>query len=194
MKFKSLTIILFMLVMSTSFSQTNDIKPDSLKITIGRTILNHTNWKQNYRLTDKSLKTISIYISVFKGSKANDEVDFNLFSLVDETKNLRIRPVAMFNFRREKRKYASISPLNENYNDFPKFSMKGFKDFEIPTYKVNFLGVKKKNTNPTLKTLKRVTIGNKKITYFVDFPVPEGFTYAKLYYKNRPVGFAAIKE
>ncbi|MCK0131426.1 hypothetical protein MWU59_07905 [Flavobacteriaceae bacterium F08102] len=193
MKLNTLCIIAVMFITYTGYSQTHVIKPDSLKITVGKSILNTTTFSQPYRLLRKDYHTISVHITVESGSSSMDEVDFNLFSLVDDDKKLRIRAVGMFNFKKEKRQYEKLSPINENYNDFPKFALKGYTDVEIPTYKVNMLGVKKKNTTASLKSLERMEVKSKKLSYFLDFPITKTFTYGKIYYKDRIVGFTAVK-
>jgi hypothetical protein len=38
-----------------------------------------------------------------------------------------------------------------------------------------------------------MTIKSRKISYYIDFPVYETFTYGKVYYKDKPIGFAAVK-
>ena len=74
-----------------------------------------------------------------------------------------------------------------------KSNIDGFENFEAESYKTNFLGLKKKNTKASVKSLKKVTIKAKKTSYFLDFPAYDGFTYGKIYYKNKPIGFAAVK-
>ena len=75
----------------------------------------------------------------------------------------------------------------------PTTIIEGYENFEAQSYNTNFLGLKKKNSKASIKSLKKVTIKTKKTSYFIDFPVHEGFIYGKIYYKNKPIGFAAVK-
>jgi|GEM_PF-5361804 len=192
-KLRILGGIVLMLTCQLGHTQTNVIKPDSLKITVGKSMINTSTFSQPYRLLRKDYHTLSVYITVEPGGPSVDQVDYNLFSLVDDSKKLRMRPVGMFNFKKEKRQYEKLSPINENYNDFPKFALKGYSDVEIPSYKVNVLGVKKKNTTASLKSMERMDVKNKRLSYYIDFPIPKDFTYGKLYYKDRVIGFTALK-
>ena len=160
---------------------------------VGQSVLNKSLWLQPYRFQDKSIKTLSVKINIHRTTDVNEPLDFDLFTLMDDSTKLRIRPSGVYYLKAEKKKYLKSKPVNKNYNSFKESNVDGFENFEAETYKTNFLGLKKKSYKASVKSLKTIIIKAKKTSYFVDFPVYEGFTYGKIYYKNRPVGFAVVK-
>jgi len=171
----------------------DSIQKEPFIFSIGKSILNKSFWAQPYRYEDKENKTLSVRVVVQNVSDKRETVNFNLLSLLIDDKKLRIRPTGIYYYRNEKKVYLKSKPLNKNYNDFEEHAINGYQNSEAKTYKVNFLGLKKKKGLPTVKTLKKIVVKNKKISYYIDFPVQEGFAYGKIYYKDKPVGFAAIK-
>jgi len=197
-----LTFLIFIsasLITTTSAQTESDHLTDSTKqienfsFVIGQAVLNKSNWLQPYRFQDKNIKTLSVKININRTTDVIEPLDFDLFTLMDETKKLRIRPSGVYYLKSDKKKYLKSKPVNTNYNAFNESNNDGFENFEAASYKTNFLGLKKKNTKASVKSLKKVTIKAKKTSYFVDFPAYEGFTYGKIYYKNKPIGFAAVK-
>ena len=197
-----LTFLIFITasVITTISAQTeNDHLTDSTKqienfsFVIGQAVLNKSNWLQPYRFQDENIKTLSVKININRTTDVIEPLDFDLFTLMDETKKLRIRPSGVYYLKSDKKKYLKSKPVNTNYNAFSESNIDGFENFEAASYKTNFLGLKKKNTKASVKSLKKVTIKAKKTSYFVDFPAYDGFTYGKIYYKNKPIGFAAVK-
>lgn len=171
----------------------NNIKKESFSFKVGKSTINKKLWQQTYRFKDKSLKTLSVKIIIKRNTTKKERLDFNLFALIDESKKLRIRPSGVYYPKRDKKKYLKAKPVNENYNDFKETKFKNYQNFEALSYKTNFLGYKKKNILASVKSLKRITIKGKVASYFLDFPVMEGFSYGKIYYKDKPIGFAAVK-
>ena len=202
---KSPLILTFLIFITTSLftaisAQTeSDHLTDSTKqienfsFVIGQAILNKSDWLQPYRFQDKNIKTLSVKININRTTDVIEPLDFDLFTLMDETKKLRIRPSGVYYLKSDKKKYLKSKAVNTNYNAFNETNIDGFENFEATSYKTNFLGLKKKNTKASVKSLRKVTIKAKKTSYFVDFPAYEGFTYGKIYYKNKPIGFAAVK-
>ena len=192
-------VIIFLTYLSTSllsngFAQTNNsIQTTSFDLIVEKSILNKSLWNQPYRFEDKSYKTLTVKLFIKKTNAKNESLDFNLFALINESKKIRIRPSGVYIQKGEKRKYLKSKPLNKNYNVFKETSLEGFEDIELKTYKINFLGLKKKNIKASVKSLKKLTFKAKKATYYLDFPVLEGFTYGKIYYNGKPIGFAAVK-
>lgn len=182
-----------------SAQKENMVEPDSTSTTnnysfkVGQSIINKSMWLQPYRFEDKSVKTLSVKIFIYKNTDLNEPLDFDLFTLMDESKKLRIRPCGVYYLKTDKRKYLRSKPVNNNYNAFRETQIQGFTNFEVESYKTNFLGLKKKKAKASVKSLKKVNVKAKKTSYFIDFPIYEGFTYGKIYYKNKPIGFAAIK-
>ena len=166
---------------------------EHLKFIVEKSAINKSSWLQPYRFQDKNLKTLAVKIIIKRISDKNNSVDFNLFTLVDESKKLRTRPSGVYYPKGDKKKYLKSKPINKNYNSFKETTIEGFQNFEAETYKINFLGLKKKKEKPSIKSLKKLTIKSKNSSYFIDFPVQEGFTYGKIYYKGKPIGFAAVK-
>jgi len=171
----------------------NTIQKEPFTFTIGKSVINKTLWLQPYRFEDKSLKTLTVKVIIKRNSEINEPIDFNFFTLINESKKLRIRPSGVYYLKRDKKKYLKSKTVNENYNNFKETTVEGFQNFEAKTYKINFLGLKKKKVKPSIKSLKKVTIKAKGANYFIDFPVQEGFTYGKIYYNNKPIGFSAVK-
>ena len=197
-----LTFLIFItasLITTTSAQTESDHLTDSTKqienfsFIIGQAVINKSNWLQPYRFQDKNIKTLSVKININRTTDVIEPLDFDLFTLMDETKKLRIRPSGVYYLKSDKKKYLKSKAVNANYNAFNETNIDGFENFEAASYKTNFLGLKKKNTKSSVKSLKKVTIKGKKTSYFVDFPAYEGFTYGKIYYKNKPIGFAAVK-
>ena len=198
-------ILIFLIFISTSVITTlsaqkeNNYLTDStnqienFSFVIGQASLNKSLWLQPYRFQDKNIKTLSVKININRTTEIIEPLDFDLFTLTDESKKLRIRPSGVYYLKSDKKKYLKSKPVNTNYNNFKESQIDGFENFEAESYKTNFLGLKKKNTKASVKSLKKVTIKTKKTSYFIDFPVYEGFTYGKIYYKNKPIGFAAVK-
>jgi hypothetical protein len=176
-----------------SVEVTDTIPKEPFVFVIEQSIISTTLWQQPYRFEDKSLKTLIVKIVIKRNTAKIESLDFNLFSLIDEPKKLRIRSSGVYYPKRDKKKYLKYKPVNENYNDFKDLTINGFQNFEAETYKTNFLGLRKKNISSTVNLLKKLTIKARKVTYYLDFPVQEGFTYGKIYYKDKPVGFAAVK-
>ncbi len=169
------------------------VKKEPFKFIIEQSIISKTIWQQPYRFENKDLKTLIVKIVIKRNTAKIESLDFNFFSLIDASKKLRIRSSGVYYPKREKKKYLKSKPVNENYNDFKNTTIDGFRNFEAETYKTNFLGLKKKNISPTVKLLKKLNVKARKVTYYLDFPVQKGFTYGKIYYKDKPVGFAAVK-
>lgn len=165
---------------------------DDFKFTVERAFLTKSLWLQPYRYTNDSLKPLSVKISIEKISDRKEPLDFNRIYLLDDSRKLRIRPNAIYFHRAERKIYLKSKPVNQNYNDFLETTVEGYENFEAKTYKTNFFGVKKKNLKASVQQLKKLNLKSKKVTYFVDFPVKQGFTYAKVYYDDKPIGFAAI--
>ena len=198
-------ILIFLIFISTSVITTLSAQKENNYLTettsqienfsfvIGQTSLNKSLWLQPYRFQDKNIKTLSVKININRTTEIIEPLDFDLFILMDESKKLRIRPSGVYYLKSDKKKYLKSKPVNTNYNNFKETQIDGFENFEAESYKTNFLGLKKKNTKASVKSLKKVTIKTKKTSYFIDFPVYEGFTYGKIYYKNKPIGFAAVK-
>lgn len=171
-----------------SFSQT-DV---DFNFKIERSFINKSLWLQPYRYADENLKPLSVKIIIRKASDKNEPLDLNQIYLLDESKNLRIRPNAVYYFRANRKIYFKSKPVNNNYNTFRETTLEGYKNFEAKTYKTNFFGIKKKKLKPSVQLLKKINMRSKKVTYHIDFPVYEGFTYGKLFYKDKPIGFAAV--
>ena len=139
------------------------------------------------------IKTLSVKININRTTDIIEPLDFDSFTLLDDSKNLRIRPSGVYYLKSDKKKYLKSKSVNNNYNSFNETIIEGYENFEAQSYNTNFLGLKKKNSKASIKSLKKVTIKTKKTSYFIDFPVLEGFIYGKIYYKNKPIGFAAVK-
>ena len=166
---------------------------DNFNFIIGKSIINKSLWSQPYRYENKELKTLSVKMVIERRGYQKKVVDFNLLSLLIDSAKVRIKPTGIFYYKADKKIYLKSKPLNQNYNVFEEFNIDGYQNLEEKTYKINFLGLKKKNKKPSVQSLKKITIKKHKISYYVDFPVHEQFSYGKIYYKNKPVGFAAVK-
>ncbi|NNC69294.1 MAG: hypothetical protein HKN90_00565 [Flavobacteriaceae bacterium] len=182
------TVLVFFL--SSSFSVKNS---DEFKFKIEWAQLNKSLWFQPYRFDNKELKSLSVKIAIER--MGNDKVvNLNHISLIDETKNLRIRPIAAYYLKsRDRKKYQKLKAVNTNYNAFEDYNINGFTNFQAKTFKPNILGKKRKNTIASVKSLKNIIVRSKLI-YYLDFPVNEDFSYGKVYYKDKPIGFAAVKK
>jgi hypothetical protein len=171
----------------------DSIPKEPFNFIIGKSVLNKSLWAQRYRYEDKKLKTLSVRITIENVSGKKESLDFNLFSLLLDEKKLRIRSTGIFYYKKDKKVYLKSKPLNKNYNVFEETIVDGYQNSEEKTYKVNFLGIKKKKNVPVVQSLKKMTIKSRKISYYIDFPVYETFSYGKIYYKDKPIGFAAVK-
>jgi len=190
-----LLVVASMQVSNNLFAQTEEpIIIDSLKFTIGTTILNQSLWSQPYRYENKNLKTLSIKITVERLSKESTEINYNLFSLLVASKEMRVRPTGLFYYKStDKKKYLRTSPLNHNYDVFQEFKFEDFENFEAKTYDPNFLGRPKKGQIPTVKQLKTLKLKKRKLTYHIDFPSYSKFTQGKLYYKGKTIGIVRVE-
>ncbi|MEZ4840411.1 MAG: hypothetical protein R2821_02560 [Flavobacteriaceae bacterium] len=72
-------------------------------------------------------------------------------------------------------------PVNTNYDSYKEFSLKDYTDFEAEIYKTNMLGLRKKKIKESVQQLKEISFKIKKITYYLDFPVKEGYTNGNHY-------------
>jgi len=175
-------------------SETIDsIQKEPFSFIIGKSLINKSLWLQPYRFEDKSLKTLSVKIIIKRMNNQKESLDFDLFSLLDETIKQKIRPSGVYYLKADKKKYLKSKSVNQNYNNFRETTVEGFQNLEAKTYKINFLGLKKKNSKASVKSLKKINLKAKKVTYYLDFPVQKGFTYGKIYYNNKPIGFSAVK-
>ncbi len=181
---------LLIFFLSSSFSSKRN---DKFNFKIEWAKLNHSLWSMPYRYENKDLKSLTVKVAVGRLTDEN-ALDLNHISLVDETKNLRISPNAVYVLKsRDRKKYLKTKAVNQNYNAFEDFTLNGIQNFQAKTFKPNILGKKKKNQVSTVKALKKVTVSSK-ITYYLDFPVSRDFTYGKVYYQDQPIGFAALQE
>ena len=154
--------------------------------------LNKSLWLQPYRYENKELSSLTVRI-IIESEEANTAFDFNYFSLVDDAQKTRTRPSAVHYYKgRDKKIYLKSKAVNTNYNVFEMHSMEGYDNRQIKTFKPNILGKKKKGLVASVKSIKQVTLKSKG-TYYIDFPVPSDFQFGKIYYKDTPVGFAALK-
>ncbi len=193
---KNSPYILF-IILFIGLSPTNAIQSqtdDALKITVGKAVLNKTLWAQPYRYENKELKSLTIQITINPTSKKNTPLDFDDFILFDDDNKLRIRPIEVAYYRADKKIYYKSKAVNQNYNKFKETPVEGYTNLEARTYKPNIFGRKKKNTKSAIKALKNVTIKGKQATYYIDFPVYINFTYGKIHYKGKPIGFAAVSK
>ena len=185
-------IVLFIFLSSLSTISTIQAQTDSLNITIGKTVLNKSLWSMQYRYENKELKALTVQITL--NPTKNVPVDFNEFVLYDEDKKLRIKANEVAYYRADRKIYYKSKATNQNYNKFKETLFEGYTNVETKTYKTNFLGRKKRKTKSSVKHLKNLTIKGKKATYYLDFPVNADFTYGKIYYNGKPVGFAAVNK
>ncbi len=193
---KKLTYIVF-LVLFIGFAPNSEIQSqtdDNLKITVGKAVLNKSLWAQPYRYENKELKSLTVQITIKPKSQKNTPLDFDNFILFDDDNKLRIRPNEVAYYRADKKIYFKSKPVNQNYNKFKETPVEGYTNLEAETFKPNIFGRKKKNAKSSIKALKNVTIKGKQVTYYLDFPVNANFTYGKIHYNGRPVGFAAVSK
>ena len=193
--FTIILLLVFAAPLATLSAQTDSIPKEDYKVSIGKSIHNKKLWTQPYRYEEKVLQTLSIQIHIEKLHRKADEFDFNLFALTDEEKKWRIRPVAIYYYRTDRKIYLKSKADNRNYEDFEKYNLEGYTNYEAKTYKTNTLGIKKKKKeSPSIQSLDKMKISGSKMTYYLDFPVQPGFDYGKVYYKNSPIGFTGITQ
>ncbi len=193
---KKLTYILF-LVLFIGLAPNNEIQSqtdDNLKITVGKTVLNKSLWAQPYRYENKELKSLTVQITINPKSQKNTPLDFDDFILFDDDHKLRIRPNEVAYYRADKKIYFKSKAVNQNYNEFKETPVEGYTNLEAKTFKPNIFGRKKKNAKSSIKALKSVIIKGKQATYYIDFPVHSNFTYGKILYNGKPIGFAAVSK
>ncbi len=180
---------MLILFLNSSFTTKNT---EEFKFKIEWAKLNKSLWSQPYRYENNDLKSLSVKI-IIERSGDDKMIDLNHISIVDETKKLRIRPSAVYYLKgNDKKIYLKSKAVNNNYNAFEEHNLSDYKNFQAKTFKPNILGKKKKGQIASVKSLKKVAIKSK-TTYYLDFPVEENFSYGKVYYKDYPIGFAAIK-
>ena len=192
---KIISVLLTLFICSTAFAQNDSLPKQDFEFSVGKSILNKKLWSQPYRYEIKATSTLSVEISINRLHRKADALDFNLFALTDETKKWRIRPVAIYYYKADRKVYLKSKPDNRNYNVFEKYKLEGYRDFEAKIYKTNFLGLKKKRkVASTVPSLPKKKIKNSKITYYLDFPVRSSFDYGKVYFKDKTIGFTGVKE
>lgn len=183
---------IFIISIASSFTMKEAAINDEFKFKVEWAKLNKTLWSQPYRYENTDLKSLTVKF-VIERIGTTKELNINYLSLVDETKKVRIRPNAIYYLKgNDKKIYLKSKAVNKNYNAFEEHNQEGFKNIQAKTFKPNILGRVKKGKVPTIKSLKKLTIKDK-ITYYIDFPVNENFSYGKIYFKDEPIGFAAIK-
>jgi len=188
-------ICILLVAMSLLSTNTIDAQVDSLKISVGKTILNKSLWAKPYKYESKDYKALTVQITITSKSKKNTPVNFNDFALLDEGPKLRIRPNAVAYYRADKKIYHKSKVANKNYDTFKDTSEEGYRNFQASTYPTNFFGRRKRKIKASVKSLKKVTIKKrKKATYYIDFPVGASFSYGKILYKGTQVGFAAVSK
>lgn len=182
-------------ILCTCLVPINSIKAqsDDFNFSVEKSNINKKLWSQPYRFENKTLESLSVEVVISPIDSKNRELDFNLFTMHDESNMLRIRPNAVFYFKGDKKIYLKSKAVNENYNDFIETTVEGFVNFDAETFKPNFFGRKKKDLKSSVKSLKKITLKGKAVTYYIDFPIKENFSYGKILYNNKPIGFAAIK-
>ncbi len=183
------------LIFLVAFVPTNEIHSqtdDNLTISVGKSVLNRSLWVQPYRYENKELKALTVQITITPKSAKNTSLDFDDFILFDDDNKLRIRPNEVSYYRADKKIYLKSKAVNENYNKFRETPVEGYTNLEAKTYKPNIFGRKKKNTKSAIKALKSITFKGKQGTYYIDFPVHSNFTYGKIHFNGKPVGFAAV--
>ena len=186
---KILFASVLLLFLSSSFSTKNS---DEFDFKVEWAKLNKSLWLQPYRYENKALSSLTVRIVIEPLAKGK-VLDFNHISLLEETKQTRSRPCAVHYLKgRDKKIYLKSKVVNENYNAFEEFTMEGYKNYQVKTFKPNILGKKKKGIVASVKSIKKLTLKNK-TSYYLDFPVHKDFTYGKVYYKDKPIGFAALK-
>ena len=196
---KSIFIVILLLAFTVPITilsaQKDSIQKENYKVSIGKSIMNKKLWSQPYRYEDKVLGTLSVQINIERLDRKADEFDFNLFALTDEEKKWRIRPVAIYYYRTARKIYLKSKAVNRNYEDFEKYPLEDYTDFEAKTYKTNTLGIKKKKKeSPSIQSLNKMKLGSSKITYYLDFPVRPEFNYGKVYFKDKSIGFTGVKQ
>ena len=183
-------IVLFFLLTNLLVISNLHAQKDSLNVTVGKAILNKSLWAQPYRYENNDLKALTVQITI--NPTKNVPVDFNEFVLYDEEKKIRIRANEVAYYRADKKIYYKSKAVNQNYNKFKETLVDGYTNIEAETFKPTILGKKKKNAKSSIKQLKKITLKGKQATYYLDFPVDPDFTYGKIHYHGKPVGFAAI--
>lgn len=191
--------ILMLLVFATPITivsaQNDNESKEDYKITIGKSIHNKKLWSQPYRYEQKVLQTLSVQVNIEKLHHKAKELDFNLFALTDEEKKWRIRPVAIYYYRADKKIYLKSKADNRNYEDFENYPLENYTNFEAKTYRTNMLGLKKKKKeSPSVQSLEKMKISGSKITYYLDFPVRPVFDYGKVYFKDKIIGYTGVKK
>ncbi|MDJ0646707.1 MAG: hypothetical protein QNJ57_12060 [Flavobacteriaceae bacterium] len=187
---KILVFSILILFLTSSFT-TKDT--DEFKFKVEWAKLNKSLWLQPYRYENKELTSLTVRVVIEPG-KANKVFDFNHISLINEGKRVRIRPCAVHYLKgRDKKIYLKSKAVNTNYNAFEDYTLDGYKNNQVKTFKPNILGKKKKGRVASVKSIKKITLKSK-TSYYIDFPVNKDFTYGKVYYKDKPIGFAAIKQ
>ncbi len=190
---KSPFLLLVMVCVNLLAIHTVKAQSDDFKFVVEKSAINKKLWSQPYRFEDKTLRVLSVEIITTPVDSKNRELNFDLFSLYDETNMLRIRPNAVFYYKGDKKVYLKSKAVNANYNHFIETTIKNYTNFEAKIYKPNFLGRKKKDSKSSVKSLKKITLKGKAVTYYVDFPIRENFSYGKVHYNDAPIGFAAAK-
>lgn len=192
--FTLLLLLIFIAPIATLFAQQDSIPKENYKVSIGKSTLNKKLWKQPYRYEDKVLQTLSVQVNIKRLHHKAEEFDFNLFALTDEEKKWRIRPVAIYYYRVDRKIYLKSKADNRNYEDFEKYQLEDYTDFEAKTYRTNTLGLKKrKKESPSVQSLDKMKLSSSKITYYLDFPVRPEFDYGKVYFKDKSIGFTGVK-
>jgi len=193
---KKLPYILF-LVLLVGILPTHEVHSqtdDALKINVGKAVLNKSQWGQPNRFENKELKSLTVQITINPISKKNTPLDFDDFTMFDDDNKLRIRPNEVAYYRADKKIYYKSKAVNQNYNKFRETPVEGYTNLEAKTYKPNLFGRMKKNAKPAVKALKNITIKGKQLTFYLDFPVHANFSYGKIHYNGKPIGFAAVSE
>ncbi len=192
---KIIFVLLPIFVSVTAFAQNDSLIKKDYEFSVGKSIHNKKLWSQPYRYEIKATNTLSVEINIKRLHRKAEELDFNLFALTDETKKWRIRPVAIYYYKVDRKVYLKSKPDNRNYNVFEKYQLEGYTDFEAKIYKTNFLGIKKKKkVASVVQALPKMKIKSSKITYYLDFPIRPTFDYGKVYFKDKVIGFTGVKE
>ena len=156
---KLIIVLLTLFISFTAIAQNDSIPKEDYEFSVGKSILNKKLWSQPYRYEHKALNTLSVQINIKRLHRKNGELDFNLFALTDDVKKWRIRPVAIYYYKADRKIYLKSKSENRNYNVFEKYKLEGHEDFEAKTFKTNFLGLKKKKkVSPSVQSLKKMKI------------------------------------
>ena len=188
------TLIIFLIgfiVSTTSFSQNytekDTLTVDDFHFTVERTFVNKSMWSIPYRYQEEGLECLTVKLTIETLNPKVKSIDPNVICLVDDNNKLRIRPSGIFYFKKDKRVYLKSKPVNTNYDSYKEFSLKDYTDFEAEIYKTNMLGLRKKKIKESVQQLKEIPFKIKKITYYLDFPVKEGYTNGKLFFKDKEI-------